>query len=237
MFAKIDPREESKIAGLYLGWVVPAEGQWRPLMKTCKTINGYHSSHTRAYQRLASHYKGMAYLLSLPMVGGETITPEIPDVFTTRMPRLRPDTERECKFLGLSYPSINHFAFVARTGGTISGDPFDICPIMEPNEQGDYQFYCLLREVNSEIRTKLWQQPELAYTVVSEHQTIVTAVDSYLGVLPPYLSLLGEEISDIKLVNISDDFYLGDHTLISVTSKVNIYADPCFAGAYEEATV
>jgi hypothetical protein len=51
MFAKIDPREESNIAGLYLGWVVPVERQWQPLMKTCKTIDGYYSSHTRAYQR------------------------------------------------------------------------------------------------------------------------------------------------------------------------------------------
>jgi hypothetical protein len=237
MFAKIDPKEESKIAGLYLGWVVPADGQWQPLMKTCKTIQGYCASHTRAYQRLASQYKGMAYLLSLPTVNGESITAEVPDVFSTRMPRLRPDTERECQFLGLSYPNIDHFAFVARTGGAISGDPFDVCPIMELNEKGDYQFYCLLREVNREIRSRLWQQPELLCTFVSEQQTIVTATGSYLGTLPPYLSLLGEAISDIKLVNISNDFYLGDHTLVSVTSQVNIYAEQCFEKAYEEAAV
>jgi hypothetical protein len=237
MLAKIDQREESRIAGLYLGWVVPAEGQWQPLMKTVKTIKGYHSTHTRAYQRLALEYKGMAYLLSLPAVSGEAITPEIPDVFTTRMPRLRPDTERECQFLGLSYPNIDHFAFMGRAGGTIMGDPFDICPIVEPNEQEEYQFYCLLQEVNHETKTKLWYQPELACSIVSEQRTIVTAAGDYLGVLPPYLSLLGAKISNIKLVNISDDLYLGDRTLVSVTSKVNIYADPCFGGAYMEATV
>jgi hypothetical protein len=236
MFAKIDPREESKIAGLCLGWVVPAEGQWRPLMKTCRTINGYHSSHTRAYQRLASHYRGMAYLLSLPMVDGETITPEIPDVFTTRMPRLRPDVERRCKFLGLSYPNIDRMAFVARTGGTITGDDFDICPIMEPNTQGEYQFYCLLYEVDRDVRAQLWNRPELRYAVVSEQRTIVTAADRYLGLLPPYFSLMGDKITEVRLVNISDDFYLGDHTLVSVTTKVNIYAHQCFELAGERTT-
>jgi hypothetical protein len=237
MFAKIDPREECKIAGLYLGWVVPAEGQWQPLLKTCKTINGYRSSHTRAYQRLASHYKGMAYLLSLPMVGGETITPEIPDVFTTRMPCLRPDVERRCKFLGLSYPNIDRMAFVARTGGTITGDDFDICPIMEPNTQGEYQFYCLLYEVDRDVRAQLWNRPELRCAVVSEQRTIVTAADRYLGLLPPYFSLMGDKITEVKLVNISDDFYLGDHTLVSVTTKVNIYAHQCFELAGERTTV
>jgi hypothetical protein len=64
MFAKINPTEESQIAGLYLGWVVPENGQWQPLLKTVKTRSEYHSSHTRAYQRLALQYQGIAHLRS-----------------------------------------------------------------------------------------------------------------------------------------------------------------------------
>jgi hypothetical protein len=237
MFTKIEQREESKIAGLYLGWVVPADGQWQPLMKTCKTIQGYCSSHTRAYQRLASQYKGMAYVLSLPTVNSESITAEVPDVFATRMPRLRPDVERRCQFLGLSYPNIDRMAFLARTGGTITGDDFDICPIMEPNTQGEYQFYCLLYKVDRNVRAQLWNQPELQYNVVSEQRTIVTAADRYLGVLPPYFYLMRDKITAIKLVNISNNFYLGDHTLVSVTTKVNIYDHQCFELASERVTV
>ncbi len=233
MFAKINQNEESQIAGLYLGWVVPDDGQWQPLMKTVKTNSEYHSIHTRAYQRLALQYKGMAYLLSLPTFHGEATTPTIPDVFNNRMPRQRPDVERRCQFLGLPYPNIDHMAFVARTGGTIVGDGFDVCPIMEPNSQGDYQFYCLLHEVDRDVRAKLWHQPELQYTVVSGQRTIVTASGDYLGLLPPYFSLMGDNFTEIKLINVSDDFYLGDHTLVSVTTKVNIYAHPCFELASE----
>jgi hypothetical protein len=233
MFAKINQNEESQIAGLYLGWVTPEDGQWQPLMKTVKISGEYHSSHTCAYQRLAPQYQGMAYLLSLPTPNREVITPNIPDVFATRMPRQRPDVERRCQFLGLSYPNIDHMAFVARTGGTIMGDGFDVCPIMDPNMQGEYQFYCLLHEVDRVVRAKLWHQPELQYTVVSEQRTIVTASGNYLGLLPPYFSLMGDNVTEIKLINVSDDFYLGDHTLVSVTTKVNIYAHQCFELASE----
>jgi hypothetical protein len=233
MFAKNNRNEESQISGLYLGWVTPEDGQWQPLLKTVKISSGFQSGHTRAFQRLAPQYQGMAYLLSLPTLNGEAITATIPDIFTTRMPRQRPDVERRCKFLGLSYPNIDYMAFVARTGGTIVGDGFDICPIMEQNTQGDYQFYCLLHEVDRDIRAQLWHLPELQCTLVSEQRTIVTAAGNYLGLLPPYFSLMGDNVTEIKLINISDDFYLGDHTLVSVTTKLNIYAHPCFELASE----
>ena len=44
---------------------------------------------------------------------------------------------------------------------------------------------------------------------------------------------MGDNVTEIKLINISDDFYLGDHTLVSVTTKLNIYAHPCFELASE----
>ncbi len=233
MFPKIHENEESQITGLYLGWVTPEDGQWLPLVKTVKTSAGYHSTYTRAYQQLVTKYHGMAYLLSLPTSHDEVITPTIPDILTIRMPRQRPDVERRCQFLGLSYPNIDYMNFIARTGGTIVGDSFDICPIMELNTQGEYQFYCLLYEVDRGIRAQLQNMSALQCTVVSDQRTIVTAADNYLGALPPYFSLMENKITEIKLINISDDFYLGDHTLVSVTTKVNIYAHQCFELASE----
>jgi hypothetical protein len=129
--------EKSKIVGLYLGWVVPEDEQWQPLMRLAKSDRGYEASHTCAYQRLAKKYQGMAEMVSLPTVDGKKIAHTIPDIFSVRMPRLRPDVERRCKFLGLDYPNIDRLAFIAITGGNIGGDNYNICPIVEPNKQGE----------------------------------------------------------------------------------------------------
>ena len=220
--------EESKIVGLYLGWVVPENGQWQPLMKLTKSNCGYEASHTRVYQELSSKYRGMAEVVSLPTVDGKKISHTIPDIFSVRMPRLRPDTERECKFLGLSYPDIDRIAFIARTGGNIVGDRYDICPIVEATSHGDYQFYCLLQEVDYEIRSLLGTHSKLQCTVGSNQRIVVKVAHSQLGLLPPYFSLLGNGIAGIELVNISDDPYLGNSTLVSVTTKIDLYAHQCF---------
>jgi hypothetical protein len=219
---------ESRIVGLYLGWVVPEDGQWQPLMQLTKSDRGYESSHTRAYQQLAQKYRGMAEIVSIPTVDGNEIAHTIPDIFSVRMPRLRPDTERRCKFLGLAYPNIDQIAFLARAGGNIVGDDYDICPIVEPNSHGDYQFYCLLQEVNSDVRSKLGSQSKLKCTVGSNQRVVVTAANSELGLLPPYFSLLDDGITGIELVNVSDDPYLGDRVLVTITTKVNLYAHRCF---------
>jgi hypothetical protein len=229
--------EESKIVGLYLGWVVPEDGQWQPLMKLSKSDRGYESSHTRAYQQLAPKYRGMAEMVSLPTIDGKGIAHTIPDIFSVRMPRLRPDTERECKFLGLAYPNIDRIAFIARTGGNIVGDNYDICPIVEPNSHGEYQFYCLLCEVDSNLRFEISTQPNLNYKIAPNRQIIITAAGKTLGLLPPYFSLLGSEITQVKFVNTSDDPYLGNSTLVSVTTKVDIYTQQCFELVAKEVMV
>jgi hypothetical protein len=233
----VDRIEESTIIGLYLGWVVPEDGQWQPLMKLTKSDRGYEASHTRAYQRLAQKYRGMAEMVSLPTVDGTEIAHTIPDIFSVRMPRLRPDTERRCKFLGLSYPNIDRIAFIARTGGNIVGDNYDICPIVEPNHHGDYQFYCLLQEVDSDVRSSLGSHSKLQCTITSNKRIVVKAANSELGLLPPYFSLLGDGITGIELVNVSDDPYLGNRILVTVATKIDLYAHQCFELAAEKAIV
>jgi hypothetical protein len=234
----IDRIEESEIIGLYLGWVVPEDGRWQPLMKLTKSDRGYESSHTRAYQRLAHKYRGMAEVVSLPTVDGHEIAHTIPDIFSVRMPRLRPDTERRCKFLGLSYPNINRIAFIARTGGNIFGDDYDICPIVKPNLHGEYQFYCLLQEVDSDVRSKLGTHSKLQCTTIgSNHRIVVRSASGDLGLLPPYFSLLGDGITQIELVNVSDDPYLGNRVLVAVATKIDLYAHQCFELAAGKAIV
>jgi hypothetical protein len=221
--------EESKISGLYLGWVVPEDGQWQPLMKLTKSDRGYEASHTRTYQRLAQKYRGMAEMVSLPTVDGTEIAHTIPDIFSVRMPRLRPDTERECKFLGLSYPNIDRIAFI--------GDNYDICPIVEPTSHGEYKFYCLLQEVDSDVRSSLGSHSKLQCTITSNKRIVVKVANSQLGLLPPYFSLLGDGITGIELVNVSDDPYLGNRVLVTVTTKIDLYAHQCFELAAEKAIV
>jgi hypothetical protein len=233
----VDRIEESKIIGLYLGWVVPEDGQWQPLMRLTKSDRGYEASHTRAYQRLAQKYRGMAEMVSLPTVNGTEIAHTIPDIFSVRMPRLRPDTERRCKFLGLSYPNIDRIAFIARTGGNIIGDSYDICPIVEPTSHGEYKFYCLLQEVDSDVRSSLGTHSKLQCTITSNKRIVVKAANSELGLLPPYFSLLEDGITRIEIVNVSDDPYLGNRVLVTVTTKIDLYAYQCFELAAEKAIV
>ena len=233
----VDRIEESKVMGLYLGWVVPEDGQWQPLMKLTKSDRGYEASHTRAYQRLAQKYRGMAEMVSLPTVDGTKIAHTIPDIFSVRMPRLRPDTARECEFLGLSYPNIDRIAFIARTGGNIVGDNQDICPIVEPTSHGDYQFYCLLQEVHSDVRSSLGTHSKLQYAIASNRRIVVKAANSELGLLPPYFSLLEDGITGIELVNVSDDPYLGNRILVTVTTKIDLYAHQYFELAADPAIV
>jgi hypothetical protein len=228
---------ESRIVGLYLGWVVPEDGQWQPLMQLTKSDRGYKSSHTCAYQQLAQKYRGMAEIVSTPTVDGNEIAHTIPDIFSVRIPRLRPDTERECKFLGLSYPNIDQIAFLARTGGNIVGDDYDICPIVEPNSYGEYQFYCLLHEIDASLRSKIGTQPQLNYEIASNRQIVIKAAGGNLGLLPPYFSLLGAGITQVEFVKTSDDPYLGNSILVSVTAKTNPYAQRCFELAANEVVV
>jgi hypothetical protein len=234
---KINVIEESKIVGLYLGWVVPEDGQWQPLMKLIQSDRGYEASHTREYQRLAQKYRGMAEMVSLPTVDGKEIAHTIPDIFSVRMPRIRPDTERRCKFLGLSYPNIDRIAFIARTGGNIVGDNYDICPIVAPNHHGDYQFYCLLQEVNSDVRSSLGTHSKLQCAIASNKRIVVKAANSELGLLPPYFSLLGDGITRIELIDVSDDPYLGNRILVTVATKVDLYTHQSFDLAAEKAIV
>jgi hypothetical protein len=233
----VDRIEESKISGLYLGWVVPEDGQWQPLMKLTKSDRGYKASHTRAYQRLAQKYRGMAEMVSLPTVNGTEIAHTIPDIFSVRMPRLRPDTERRCKFLGLSYPNIDRIAFIARAGGNIIGDNYDICPIVEPTSHGEYQFYSLLQEVDSDVRSSLGSHSKLQCAIASNKRIVVKVANSQLGLLPPYFSLLGDGITGIELVNVSDDPYLGNRILVTVATKIDLYAHQCFELAADKAIV
>jgi hypothetical protein len=229
--------KESKIIGLYLGWVVPEDGQWQPLMKLTESERGYEASHTRAYQRLAQKYRGMAEMVSLPTADGTEIVHTIPDIFSVRMPRLRPDTERECKFLGLSYPNIDRIAFIARTGGNIVGDNYDVFPVVDPNGRGEYQFYCLLHEIDASLRSKIGTQPQFNYEIAHNRQIVIKAAGGNLGLLPPYFSLLGAGITQVEFVKTSDDPYLGNSILVSVTAKTNPYAQQCFELAANEVVV
>jgi hypothetical protein len=137
----------------------------------------------------------------------------------------------------LSYPNIDRIAFIARTGGNIVGDNYDICPIVEPNSLGEYQFYCLLHEIDASLRFEIGTQPQLNYEIATNRQIVIKAAGGNLGLLPPYFSLLGAGITQVEFVKTSDDPYLGNSTLVSVTTTTNPYAQQCFELAANEVVV
>lgn len=223
--------KDGTVVGMYLGWVVPDTQQWEALIKLTKFSRDYHASYTRAYVELLPRYKGIAELLNIADVNEEYISADIPAVFEARMPRPRVDVGRKCEFLGLPYPDMDLFAYIARTGGKINDDPFNICPILTPSLDGEYEFYCSLaasREFEEywnllTFESKIESDGRAIYIQVSKSDTI------YFADLPEYFTKLGGSIRKIEILNIPNNPLLGMGILTKITlSVLNPYGSRSF---------
>jgi hypothetical protein len=199
--------ESPNISGLYLGWMRKDTHKWEPLLKLMVVEGGYTAEHIGSFEEISTLYPGYkGILLGFELKG---INKDFPHIFNNRMPLLREDVKSECEFLKLDYPQINKMAYVSRYGGRISGDPFSVCPIIEPDPAGNYTFYCTLDEVEEiEWNKENWDE--------IRNQTggfqVVKVGDKYnlelqsrvLGCLEDYFNLIDGEMISIEIVNFTD---------------------------------
>jgi hypothetical protein len=219
------------VMGVYLGWIPPKSKKWEPMYRTMRAAGGYQSERTQLYAQTIERYPGLE--LSLKFHPNPL---KLPFALERRIPLVREDYEWYSRLLNLHYPSMDLFEFVGRTGGLFSGDPFSICPIVEPNEDGIYTYESLLWEVNKEVRDSLSETTQLEAIARYNEPTLVTADGRLLGELSPHFSCLENEIKNLKIVRISEaHYFIGCLTLISFDTPVNAYATSEFALASKEA--
>ena len=221
------------ITGVYLGWIPPNGSEWEPLFRTIRVAGGYETVPTRWYAPRLAQYPGLELSLSLnpnPL--------DLPYILSRRTPLNRPDYERNSRTLGLSYPNLDLFEYIGRTGGFFSGDPFSVCPIVEPNDDNKYSYEFGLRSVNNEVAKYLNGTTELKAITSIGQSTMITADGQVLGELLPHFELFKNGISNIQLVNIGEDHQFGGgHIIISFDANINLYAHPCFDLVRTGATV
>jgi hypothetical protein len=202
-----DVIESPKISGLYLGWMSKDTHKWEPLLKLTLVDGGYIAEHIGNFEEISTLYPGYkGILLGFELKG---VNQDFPHIFNNRMPLLREDIRSHCEFLKLDYPQINKMAYVSRRGGRISGDPFSICPIIEPDVVGNYIFYCTLSGVE-EIpgHEKNWQEvinkTEGFHLLEVGSNYNLELQDRVLGHLEDYFDLIDGEMISIEIISFTD---------------------------------
>ncbi|MCY7337513.1 MAG: hypothetical protein LH613_15105 [Chamaesiphon sp.] len=223
-----------KINGVYLGWIPPQQEQWEPLFRTIRIPGGFDSEPTRLYAANLERYPGLELALSF-----HPDPSKLPFALSHRTPLVREDYERNARTLNLSYPNLDLFEYIGRTGGFFSGDSFTVCPIVSPNDDNNYSYESGLRKINSEVANHLNRTSKLKAIASSLGQpTLVTADDRVLGELLPHFTIIKDAVFNIQLANIGEKHYFGGgQVIISFDTNINLYDDPCFALASRGATV
>jgi hypothetical protein len=220
------------IIGVYLGWIPPHSKLWEPLYRTIRCERGYHSERTRLYAPTIERYPGLKEPLDFradPL--------DLPYALRKRTPLVRPDYEWCAKFLNLPYPNLDIFEYIGRSGGLMSGDPFSIFPIVEPNDDGNYTYETLLGELDPKVRDELSERSQMNTIASSrnvgstelEESIVVTVHNRVLGKLLPPFARLGDKISKIQITKISEQHYfLGRQILMSLETTVNLSESSIF---------
>jgi hypothetical protein len=221
------------VTGVYLGWIPPHGKFWEPLYRTIRCPGGYKSERTRLYAEEVKRYPGLKEPLDFypnPL--------ELPFALLTRTPLVRPDYERDASTLNLPYPNLDIFEYIGRTGGLFSGDPFTVCPIVEPNDDGSFSFESLLWKFDPEVRDSLNETSQLKVIVRTGEPPIVSSNDRVLGELLPNFALLEDTIFNVRLVRIGQKHYFGGgEILISFDTSLNLYQTPNFGLTTPEVAI
>jgi hypothetical protein len=195
------------LLGLYLGWLRKDTQKWEPLVKLMAVEGGYTAEYTSNHEEISALYPGYKNLLL--RIEQNVVKQNFPHIFDSRMPLLREDIKNDCEFLKLDYPQIDKIAYVSRYGGRISGDPFNICPIIEPDAEGNYTFYCTLSDVeeipgHEEVWERVVSQLEEFYLVKIGNKHCLKIDDIILGYLEDYFDLINGEMKQIEIISFTD---------------------------------
>jgi hypothetical protein len=134
------------INGLFMGWTDIHSKQWFPIRKMIWTNREYHTVYLHgilAATKISETQRAMVKsgLIKLDRI---EISDDIELSFKRRMPVNRPFTDlEELGQLDLtrSLNKFDPFEYIARTGGYMMTDKYDIFPQVTPDEFGIYQFY------------------------------------------------------------------------------------------------
>jgi hypothetical protein len=221
------------IIGVYLGWIPPHSNSWEPLYRTIRCERGYKSERTRLYAPTIERYPGLKEPIDL--------SPEpfnLPPALKTRTPKVRPDYERNARLLNLPYPNLDLFEFIGRAGGLFSGDPFSVCPIVEPNDDGSYTYEFTLWKVDKEVRDSPNENGRLKAITRTNEPTLLTVDDRPLGEFSPHFTSIGNEILNLRIVKIGrPEILTGNQVVVSFDTPINLYANPAFALVGREVAV
>jgi hypothetical protein len=221
------------INGIYLGWIPPHSKSWEPLYRTIRCERGYKNEQTRLYAPTIERYPGLTMVLNF-----KPDPSDLPFAVKRRTPLVRPDYERNARLLNLSYPNLDLFEYIGRTGGLFSGDAFSICPIVEPNADGRYTYEFMLWKVDKEVRDSLNESVRLKAIARTNEPTLLTADDRPLGEFSPHFTMLGDEIFNVRIVRIGrPEHFTGSQVVVSFDTPVNLSATPAFAVVSEEVAV
>jgi hypothetical protein len=224
--------KDNTIIGMYLGWVIPETQKWEALLRLTKSSLGYHLNPTNFCIELSKKYLGIPEILGMPGLNDEYISHDIPGIFDPRVPVERKDIGKTCQFLDLGFPDIDVFAFIARTGGEINGDPYSVCPILVPNPDGNREFYCCLG-TTPELRER-WDDFTLNSKAESSNGTLLIQLNDdltkYPAKLPAFFSQLTGSIDRVEILNISKPSEFGVRIFAKVIySDFNPYNSPTFS--------
>ena len=224
--------KDGTITGIYLGWVIPDTNEWEALIKLTKSSLGYHLNPTSFCVDLVKKYKGIPKILGISGLENEYISIDIPSAFEPRIPVERKDIGEMCKSLGLDFPGIDPFAFMARTGGCIHGDPFSVCPILTPNADGDYEFYCSIGTTN-DLQAH-WDSFTKKSKLVCHDKSVSIQLEGsdtkYPAIIPDFFTQLEGSLVKAEILNISQPSIFGVEILTKVTFVgANPYASSTFS--------
>lgn len=221
---------DGKIVGIYLGWLKPQTDLWEPILEFRKSTVGYHTYPTNNYPAIAKEYRGMPEILGLSDLKEEYTRSDIPGILKRRIPTVREDIGEICKLLELEFPNIDPFAFMSRIGGKINGDPFSICPILTPNVDGNYEFYCCIG-TPPELK-KCWDSFTTSSKLECRDGKVFVKVDGdeHHVILPDFFSQLQSSIVEGEILNISKPSVFGRMTFAKIVlTSTNPYSSSAFS--------
>jgi hypothetical protein len=212
----------SKITALYLGCEVN-DRLWVPVRKMIWQDEQYRVGYVGGVKQIA--HAGSPWRHYFKPEGFEQVKqlPEVHCDFAPRMPLDRPQEMRwYLPSLGLPEDLEDPISFVARTGGYRHTDTLDAFPEVEPDADGCYRFYFLLRKLHLIQPNLLDLVQETDSIEPDDWWAIHQTTGHKIGVLPGYIRSVTIDHPDsvkLKIHQVSHIPLLKHRFLCSATCK------------------
>lgn len=212
----------SKITALFLGCEVDNQ-LWVPVRKMIWQDEQYRVGYVGGVKQIAP--AGSPWRHYFRPEGFEQVK-QLHEVHCDFAPRMPLDRPQEMKWylpsLGLPADLNNPISFVARTGGYRHTDTLDAFPEVEPDADGCYRFYFLLRKLHL-IAPDILDVVKVTDAIESDDWWAIHKPTGYkIGVLPGYIRSLitdNPRSVEIKIDQINSNATLQDRLLCSAICK------------------